>query len=312
MKKQIYGVYVLLVVWLIAAACFLPQLVFQIQDYYRMENTWSEARQSMNIDNLNIPYEISVGKRLQNFAESQDTFFVTGTDCEINVDSYSMVDEILYEDMVILLSDWNVLPGYYFGGYDITKLKKYVFYREELDSGVALIAWYCSLRFSNGAQLEFLSDEKTNTIYHMKYYEGEKGEDDNSLLRVKDYYKDNTAANVYANAIELTYYFGEYYESNFTEELYMEQKESEWDSAVSNENGSSITNTKENSLIVYNSDFVDVEKMNYEILLPYQDVSLNFSFAAEETGSTFPDVTFGIKQIAELIPEFSGGDSGSE
>ena len=286
MKKQsIYGAYALLL-GLVIAACFLPQVVLNIQDSYRMESTFTETRTGINIENLNISYEMDITKRLTTFANAETAYFVTGTEYDKN-DGRAMVEEVLYQDFLITMIELGILPNSFYKSYEIEDLKKYVIYNNELNNGVAIIAWYCRLSYEEGIDLEFLADDKTDTIYYIRYTDRSMEE-----TELYPYSKVIPAKRVFTDGYELRYFIGEYYGLKYMDGYFDGAGSSEISAA--SEGVTPLFSIEENW-----------EQLSYNIILPYDNASLDFLFSVTENEKQFANVVFGIRQIGDLIPEFA-------
>lgn len=274
-KPVVYGVCTLSLLLLIAAACFLPQLVFQIEDAYRMGRTWSEERTGLAVENLNMDYEMSVDKRLESFAENVDSFFVSGTELLTDQESYMVTGAALEQDIIWILQDFGVLPAYF--SYDIIQMKRYLICHEDLNKGIALSTYYCELQISDGFQVKVLFDEKTNTIYCLRFELTQEAKD--------AYGMESDLSVAHTNNYDLGYIFAYYY-------------------GIDPENG----------LETILEDFGagedgELDFFSVKILLPYDFTSLSLCIGGKEEKEGLTSISFEIKEIAELIPELA--ESGS-
>ena len=276
-KRFFYGACIFLLVFLIAAACFLPHLFFLMQDAYRMGRTWTEVRTGLDADSLNIPYEMSIGKRLGNFAENPGTYFVTGTELEPDEESLRTVEEALYQDIIFIMVDSGMIPGSFFGGFEIEEWKKYAVCHEEMDKGIAVSAWYCRLLLDNGAEGELLFDEKTGTIYYLKYQNNHEESWTKEIQEAYGYDEVGSPLTLHASAYEMQYVLFSYYGADYQEDTDPAQ-------IVEVNEGDSVT---------------------WDILLSYGQNSLNFTLNASQSYDYFPDLSLGISQIGEMIPELA-------
>lgn len=278
---------VLIIAAVLAAACFFPQLVFYMQDSYRMESTQTGKREGIDIETLNISYEMSLNKRLESFAAGVDKCFAASTDAKISSESYELFEELLSQDIVRISEGYGLL--FYYSGYDIMEQKKYVIYNEEEADGVMLMAWYFNAEFSNGCEVKLLADEKTGTIYYISFQK-----DIEAQKRLNDEEKAMLSFlnNVYYAGIDLLYFFADYYEPDYWEELLEE------------ENAYQQQNFSETDRAESKQDCYEV-KLFYENAFWAGNEFLTLFLRAEQNETGFPNLALGIREIAELIPELS-------
>ena len=204
---------------LLAAAIMGPQLLFYVQDSYRMGKTWQGLRNSFDVAAINGSYE-SMNARMSAFAEGLSQgkeYYVTGTEYQVNTEFYEILDGILNEELLAVCEGLGLIPAnlpteLQVYGYDVEAWKKYVIYDDILEDGettVVVMAWYIELRMGEDYRLKLLADSENNTIYYMEWiYEGGMSEEE----------KVNTASMGFPMVdvwiIELPLYLSSYYEAN--------------------------------------------------------------------------------------------------
>ncbi len=205
---------------LLAAAIMGPQLLFYVQDSYRMGKTWQGLRNSFDVAAINGSYE-SMNARMSAFAEGLSQgkeYYVTGTEYQVNTEFYEILDGILNEELLAVCEGLGLIPAnlpteLQVYGYDVEAWKKYVIYDDILEDGettVVVMAWYIELRMGEDHRLKLLADSDNNTIYYMEWiYEGGMSEEE----------KDDSASMGFSmvdapQIIELSLYLSSYYEAN--------------------------------------------------------------------------------------------------
>lgn len=333
MKKKKFLIYMLLLFLMLMAAAFLPWFFFSVQDSLRLSSTQVQTREGVEIEQLNIPYETSVAKRLGHFAAKTEGYFVTGTDYPYSAEEYAMLEELLYGDYMMNLVSLGVLPDSVLMGYDISGLKKYVVYNEELDNGVAFMTWYAALSLSGGDGLELLWDVKTGTVYCVRYRKGieipekleKETEEQNQAFAGFDnqreiYRKEVKEVTELSQAVylfdELDYFFTDYYESDFWLLFNGITEDADGRYEVSEENTSG-GNQDTWELVLYDREEEErisimsgrhwsngpMDIYQNEIAFPYGDNLLKF-VVRETSDENSGELLFGIQELGALIPEF--------
>lgn len=279
-NKKLYAVAAVGLLLLVVTACFLPQIVFGLQDTYWSENTFLEARNGLDIQKLNISYERALKTRLSGFAEKDvSSYYVAEMSAAIDDSTYELLDSLLYQDMLLILTESMGIPIGTYEGYGIDVLKKYVVYNENYDQGIALIVWYIEYTTENGSKVRLLADAETDTIYYI-----------DSSVAIDNAYSDVMYLRQefldYVN--EWMYYVGDYYQSDINGEQA--------------EIAAGLYNSENSSVVTYYNDTLPV-KNRVEIPLTYGEFSLDFlvSFRDNQNGSF--EYSLGILQIRDLIPE---------
>lgn len=313
-------------VLLVIVALFLPQLLFTLQDQYSMQRTELAERDKLNIANLNLIYEEQLSTRLKQFAE-EEKHYVTAIEYDVSDDVqlsniliatlqqnyiYMLYENgFLPEDVIVMLTleklsinDRREDNEYYIY---VKEWKKYIFYGEELEKGVTLMAWYIDFFLLDGTEMKVLADVESGTIYYLKVT--------NSSSTVWSSWNDATAIKERQEAL-LVYYeknlyfyntYSTYYEANteIFDELFPETES--YNSAVY---GVKVYDAEENTREEKENGFVKKEIEDNVIRLSYplyyEKYNLIFCFEADfncVNNSICPDITIGIPAIGELIPE---------
>nr|WP_304577746.1 hypothetical protein [uncultured Acetatifactor sp.] len=159
---------------LIAAAFFAPQILFQVQDAILCRDTVLTQQESLNVDTLSTTYEKSLEKRMQNFAEGLgegDTFYTTSQSLALTseVREYVYSDRGLFSNVVNEFAENGLLPWYIWeGDYTILRWKQYVIYSDDFAKGVNFILWYVEMQDPNGVIVKLLADAEDGTIYAIR------------------------------------------------------------------------------------------------------------------------------------------------
>lgn len=279
-NKKVYAMVAAGLLFFVITACFLPQIVFQIQDTYWSENTFSEVRNGLDIEKLNISYERALKTRLSNFAQKDiSSYYVAEMSAAIDDSAYEMLDTLLYQDMLLIMTQsMGFLPIVY-EDYSIDVLKKYVIYNDDYDQGIALIAWYIEYTTERGSKIQILADAETETVY---YLNGSVGID-NAYSDVQYLRQDFLD---YTN--EWIYYVVDYFQS--ATNAIEEQAEESYENAVNS------------SVLTYYNDTLP-ERNEIDIPLVYDDCSLDFQILFSDNKDGSYQYSLGVEQIKNLIPE---------
>lgn len=174
----LYGLCTAAMLVLIAAALFLPQIIFGIQDGYRMANTEVQTRNSLDISQLNMSYEQDLNTRLQNYFGMKNRSVTV-----IDYDKFTDDSEVVEIAKNIFDSDW-FWPIFYDSHYTdiiysaeeqksleliVTDWKKYIVYGSDYQDGVALMMWYLDINILPiDTRMRLLVDTESNTVYYMR------------------------------------------------------------------------------------------------------------------------------------------------
>ena len=189
---------------LLAVAIMGPQVLFHIQDSYRMGKTFTGQRNSFDTEAISSSYG-SLRDRMSAFAAglSQGTqYYVTDTKYTVNEEFYELLEKTLNDELFIFCENWGFIPYLFEAiqslGYDVEVWKKYVLYDDFLEDGdttIVAMAWYIELVIMEEYRLKILADSENGTIYYMEWcYEGEISEKEKS--------KEMTLASAEYTAIE--------------------------------------------------------------------------------------------------------------
>lgn len=157
----------------VAAAFFTPQLIFRVQDGLLCRDTVLGQRESMNVAALATAYETSLADRMRNFADALaegESFYVTSQALEESesLEKYLYSDSGLYGEVISRFIDWELLPTMIWSQkypYSINKWKQYVIYSDNYAKGVNFILWYVELVSDEGDVFRLLADAEDGTIY---------------------------------------------------------------------------------------------------------------------------------------------------
>lgn len=285
-----YIKYIFMMLVLLASAVFGPQLLFAVQDKHNQENIWLGERDSMDIAALNVGYTESLGERLKNYAKGlagDKKYYANVTDYEVDAECYEIMETVLNSSWGSFLDSFMVLDFYdsIYKGYDVQNWKRYTIYDEEFENGVAIMAWYFELYGVDERKIKVLVDTEDYTLYYLEMEVADK---------VYDYY--GYGAKVPKNSSELLEYFAYYYEIMAGEENIV---------GVDKIQETYNTSRQDSLFDVY---MVYLQPGLYNIMLPYEGAWLHWELeATQSTQETPARISVGIREIGELIPEFSAG-----
>lgn len=329
---------------LITAAFFAPQILFQVQDAILCGDTVLAQQESMNVEALSTTYEQSLAVRMQNYAEGLEagnTFYVTSQSLEKTdeVSDFIYSGQGIYGDIISSFIDIGLVSPYIWEmGYVIGDCKQYVIYSDDFTKGVNFILWYVEMKGDNGSVIKLLADAEDRTIYAVKTEgnsyealpEGEMGR--NYIDEI--FWSDAMATSMWG------FYAMAYQALDETEEKNFEIMVNEYGwsgDGLMNSAGSAV-NMEEDGVEIVDEDYIkrkeeergeifssheewaDIqEKVRYYMwgedsmffLLPYGEAKLDVVLkipVLKDSGMYIygsPDMTMGIRQIYEMIPEFA-------
>ncbi len=317
-----YAVELCVIAVVVAAAFFLPQIIFGVQDNLLWGDTSLGQRESMNVESLGTTYEVSLGKRMQKFVDGlteNQNFYLTSQELTANdtLRNYLYSEKGLYWDLIIRFVDDSLIPSEIWTessdwGYSVSQWKQYVIYSDNYEEGVNFILWYIEMQDSDGGIFKLLADAEDGTIY------GLKTEGSSRLGSSFGYDYLRGMIRYGESAVEAWSYYAMYYEA-ITDDL---------QSAVSLAEKMGV----DVGTIQREFDAMDAElsafrqeeiKMQFRELFQYRletkdrtcffipfgesalDAVVEVQDQEYRNGILFPDVTMGIRQIYELIPEFA-------
>lgn len=300
---------------LIMVAILAPNLLFSVQDMYRMGKTWQAERRGLDMATLNQSYD-TLRNRMVRFADgmtNNEEYFVTGTDYQVASEHFDVLDRALSQDYFSIMADtgivMNALPEYYKEkGYGISKCKKYVVYDAEFDEGIGnieFLLWYMEVDIGQKYHIRILVDAETYTLYYMEYVEDDGM--DAILERGLDYAyfsaKGHDSEYSYwmqEVAQHLMQYWYYYYEAgNEKSQSFVEFMEN-----IEQLAGGKETNI--NSMVVTDSMNIvnGIGTRQSHSLLPFEENNLTWELALELTKEDKLKCSYGILELKELIPEF--------
>lgn len=275
---------------LIMISLFLPQILFAIQDAYRMKNTETQARSKLDVVEWNAAYEKQLSTRLTNLLNMQDRT-ITAIEYEFLLESEQgeLLSEIFYEEWFGVLYNHVVMTNYvYTDDFDVAlsfmvqDCKKYLVHGKDYQDGVALMMWYFDLYLTPvDTRIQILVDAETDTLYYVKIT-AEEG---------KDYLKENKfdkqrMEQLYYCAESIPYYFSFYYDYYEADAAVLYSDYGTYDEIPW---------------------FVErkIEDSYCEVVFPlyYGELNTEFWFRAELGKGAYPDLIIGLPIIGELIPE---------
>lgn len=298
----------------VAAALLIPQGIFMIQDEILYKRTEVSRRDSKETELLGSNYEQSMHKRMADFAEGLaegDRFYVTARMLTHQEDLREYLYSVkgLYQDMIAVLAELDLLYTV-FWDYEpsVSQWKKYVIYTDDYAKGVNFILWYIELLSANDTVMKLLADGETGMLYAVKT-------ESSSGLALKDTDMGGMRNPVYWNLFEedlfceeLLAYLIVSYEAQGWEELSFVREDAYYGDWEIREE--SLLKMRE---LVKDAGYAHKDR-TFVFQLPYGEHFLDFVLEIgdvniinnEKTDLTlmYPDVTAGVRDIYELIPEF--------
>lgn len=334
-----YYVIILLVLsLLIVIAFFTPQIIFQVQDAILCKGNVLSQPENVNVESLSTSYELSLETRMINYAEGlsgDDTFYVASQNLSISEDlnNYFYSDSCIYGEYVGSLISADLLPtGLVEMEYAFSQWKQYVIYSDNFTKGVNFILWYIELKDSADRVIKFLADAEDGTIYAIRTEGNAVPQEEKDRRISEDYsYLDAAILNDSA-AVELWGFYALYYaaiDESERKDFYILVNELGWEgamlgigSATLNEDQESIAKERE---MVMKALGIDkrwqpiLEKIQCRLEgedrlvfdMSYGDFSLEAVMDLPVIEDVpwdmhiYPNLTIGIRQIYEMIPEFA-------
>lgn len=326
-------------VLLIAAAFLIPQFIFRVQDDILCGDTVLGQRMHLDVEAMRTDYEKELPVRLENFVNglmAGDVFYVTSQDMEIDqeIQEYLYSDMGLYQGIINSLSAIGLIDIW---GRDFTinQWKRYVLYSDNYAKGVNFILWFIELQDSEEV-LKLLVDGEDGTIYALKTEVGLPADD--FRKGNYDYWAQMKSYLGEYMFFELWGYFTEYYElmtEEVTEKYHFWLEEIEKESIktfkmelLSAGITDALTDEEELTDIQEGKTEAGKEEQGEEkekeeggnleewyamkgenellMMIPCGVSSLDVVLEMEnpEYGYSMPNVTIGIMDIYERIPEF--------
>lgn len=327
---------------LIAAAFFAPQILFQVQDAILCRDTVLTQQESLNVDTLSTTYEKSLEKRMQNFAEGLaegDTFYTTSQSLALTgeVREYVYSDRGLFSNEVNEFADIGLLPWYIWeADYTILRWKQYVIYSDDFAKGVNFILWYVEMQDPVGVIVKLLADAEDGTIYAIRTesnrYDDSTEDADVSIEKRRNYideiyWSDRVPTRIWGT---LAYCY-ECLDDSELKDFQIMIDEYGWtgNSMNSATNGESYgydaddlaaREARDKEMLAFHEGWGALqEKVRYYrdgddamgFQLTYGEARLDVLLTIPSTDDEsvyvygWPDIRIGIRQIYEMIPEFS-------
>lgn len=300
--KYAYGLYIIGLVLLIVIALFLPQIIFALQDNYRMTGTETEARSSLDISQLNASYELQTNARIKYFL-NMNRKNVTSIEYKFAEESEmaELLEGIFSQEWFAPFYEYGLIPRLHYEVFlDDTSMvrlqdcKKYIVSGNDYHEGIALMMWYFDLYLSaSDTRVQLLADTETNTIYYVKLtrenHEVEAYDSESS--QVVTYVKSNKEKTTEWDY--LTSFFAYYI--SFYDSYY------ETDGTISYE-FYDINDINNGNTWFYESS-QNGDRFELSLALPYGELSMNFIVYVTSNIYYYPDITIGLAPIGELIPE---------
>lgn len=308
----------LVLISLFVAAFLMPQIIFRIQDRILCKDVTLGQRESMDVEALSISYEKSLAARMTGFAEGlagNDSFYVTSQELEISreVTDFLYSESGLNQDMVTAFMEGGLLPyEIWKGDYEIQQWKRYVIYSDDYAKGVNYILWYIELQDVDDSVFKLLTDAEDGTIY------GLRTEDSHKMLKwdatdyLRDFYIDDYILT------QLWGFYAVYYEAiseDAANTLYTWMEEYGW-SDINEFLDAEVRTEGEGrpeipGVSLENAGYDRDGKNRVLFRMPYHNTWLDFMMEMEypevqpNYRYLYPDLTIGVRQIYEMIPEFA-------
>ena len=314
----------LILVLLLVTASYAPQMIFQIQDSFLCDRTTLDRREGMDVESLSITYEKSLMQRMKVFAEglmSEVNYYVTSRDLTINEEIYDYLasEKGLLQPVIQIFAEVEFIPYSFYEMHYVNAWKQYVICSDNYAEGVNFILWYIELLDNQGTVLKLLMDAETDTLYAFKT----ENNDHSHNIWTSGAWETETL-------IMWWNFFANYYEAlsqNGLQEI-LEKFRVEYETMLidgetmlidgygfPNRNEYDYT-AKESELFVRDNAGFQRKENGIDFYLPYEEASLEVcilldteSIRYENMGMNFyyqyPNMTIGVRQIYELIPEFA-------
>ena len=307
----------LVIATVVMAALFLPQLIFRVEDNILCNDTTLGQRESMDVESLSTTYERSLAARMQNYAQGlkvNKKYYVTSQNLTVSdeLTDYLYSDKGLYQSFIQEFAYYLIPFEIWEDYYSVASWKQYVIYSDDFEEGVNFILWYIEMQDKDGGMFKLLTDAEDGTIYGIKT-------EDSSLPGSERNYKEFMEMLRYGDGtLEAWTYFAVYYDaiSDDMEDSILLAENMGIDVQVNDSDSGSY----ETEISVYDEEALRRRLLNtvsyqnetenaIRFLIPYGDAELDTVLAIEEQEKSkfylFPDITVGIRQIYEMIPEFA-------
>ena len=298
MKKiKLYGPFLLGLILLLIISFFLPQMIFRIQDGYRLVGKSVESWEYMDNELVSAGYEKDMYQRMANLA--------TKSADELTVSAISYggknVDEVVELLERAFASEWmGYINELSFGLYNdflqetstvnIQDCAKYVIYENSSLEEILLMVWYLDIYMVDyDTNVRLLVDAEMESIYYITITGGSgqeiyKDYTTKGKSETKEFMK-TIMSEIMGSAPYFVWYFNEYYEGG------MEELEgfAEYDAASTDSWYATKAETETgNSVSFY---------------MPYGNVGTVFEVRMEEGMGILPDFSAGLALIRDYVPE---------
>lgn len=317
-----YMAELLVIALVVAAAFFSPKIIFRVQDRLLWGDPTLGQRENINVDSLSTTYEVSLGKRMQKYAEGlagHQKFYLTSQELEADdtLEKFLYSEKGLYSDIILFLVNYELIPtevwdiGY---SYSVTQWKQYVIYNDNYEEGVNFILWYIEMQDTDGGILRMLVDAEDSTLYGLKT-EGSSlpgGRFGYDILPEIIRYD----GNVFETWSSLAVYYGALDETDSA--ITVAEKmgiSAETDNEVHDKSGLTTEElqalqAEELRRKIENSFGYQLETgericFNLPYGEDYLDAIVEIKDQEMERYLLYPDLTVGIRQIYQMIPEFA-------
>ncbi len=178
---RLYAAGMAALVLLVAAALFLPRMVFRIQDACQCRGYQLSVRKEQDITLLSTSYEPSLYQRLLHYAEDIQTgreIYVTSRELEPNQELSDFLDSSigLKQDAVAVLADMDIVPYSMIYDSRVSTWTQHVIYNDSYAGGVNFILWAVELQTKDGSRFRLLLDAETGSVYGVSAKWQEKNE----------------------------------------------------------------------------------------------------------------------------------------
>ncbi len=324
-RIELYAAEALVLAAVVAGAILTPQLLFRIKDQLLYKSTELGRLEGADTEFLGSTYEKSMELRMRRFAEKLakgERFYVAAKNLELTEDlnSYLYSEKGLYQQFLYSLMNLELLYSY-FWEYDcrVSQWKQYVVYSDDYGEGISFLLWYIELEWGDDTVTKLLVDGETGSVYGVKT-EG------NNPLTAQDSDMGGYYWPLYRRLFhddrfcsELLYYLMVCYESGAWEALYekLVLEPGSYEEINYGEGASIYLHGQELKELAGNAAYAKGED-SISFQLPYGDAFLEFRLEIgavnvyaeydQKMGTDYvamyPDVTAGIRQLYELIPDF--------
>lgn len=314
----------LLLAAVVAGAIVMPQILFGVKDEVLHRGMELSRLERADMELLEGDYEKSMHRRMGRFAEGLtegERFYAASKNLDPTEEltNYLYSEKGLYQEFMFVLMNLELIYAVFWEWEcKVSQWKQYTIYSDNYGEGISFLLWYIELQCGDDMVMKLLADGETGSIY------GVKTEGAQSLTR------QDSDMGGYRNAVYETLFYNDNicdellcylmicYEAQSWEKLYeeffQEHIYSDSESAAYLEE-TDIRDLTGNAGHTRGGDFLSFQ-------LPYEDAFLEFRIDIggvnvntefdQKLGVSgvimYPDVTAGIRQLYELIPEFARTD----